>query len=449
MSKTLCPLPWIHYATRNNGHLRVCCHANVSSTQGALKVDDMALTTSNSTIEAARNCSTLKTIRQTMLNGEWASDCARCRREEANTLTSRRQMELEKWSALFDLQRAQDWTSPDGEIDSDRVPLVSYDLRFGNVCNLRCRMCGPTDSNAWYSDYIKLNNRTFFHDTHGRVELDTSKQNQAAYDWHSDPQFWENLALHIPAIQYLYLVGGEPLMINTHIDFLQQCVNSGHAQNIELEYNTNMTVLPEKVLALWPHFKSVRIGVSLDGIGAVNEYIRYPSSFKKIVQNVRTIEALQARNIRLWFAPTVQVLNVFHLTEMIEWVLRENFDFINVSGKKRALAFHILHNPPYYSIQALPVALKELAREKILSYLREKTVEPQHSALWQGTQKNLHSIIQFMMAKDQSQHWEMFLQETQALDRIRHQEFSKAAPEIYHYLKNTPAAAGAKESPLF
>lgn len=430
MSKTLCPLPWIHYATRNNGHLRVCCHANVSASQGALTNEGVALTANNSSMALSRNSETLKSVRQTMLRGEWPRDCARCQKEETGTLTSRRQMELDKWSRLFNLERAQQWTAEDGSIDTESVPLVSYDLRFGNICNLRCRMCGPTDSNSWYGDYVKVNNRTFFHDTHGRVELDTSKTNQGAYNWHSDPQFWANLEKHISGIEYLYLVGGEPLMITHHIDFLERCVSSAHAAHIDLEYNTNMTVLPEKVLALWPHFKSVRIGVSLDGIGSVNEYIRYPSSFSRIIANVRAIEKLKAPNIRMWFAPTVQIFNIFHLTDMIDWVLQENFDFMNVAGKKRALAFHLLHNPPYYSIQSLPTPLKELARERIHTYLQTKTVSPHHSFLWEGTKKNLESIASFMCAKDQSRHWPLFLSETLALDKIRKQNYLHICPEL-------------------
>lgn len=442
-------MPWIHYATRNNGHLRVCCHANVSASQGALKNEDLTLSSTNITIAEARNCTTLKEIRQTMLRGQWPSDCGRCRKEETNTLTSRRQMELEKWANVFDAGRAQAWTSDDGAIDTTAVPLVSYDLRFGNVCNLRCRMCGPTDSNAWYSDYIKVNNRSFFHDTHGRVELDTSKANQSAYNWHEDPKFWNNLEQHISGIEYLYLVGGEPLLISKHIDFLEYCVSSGHAGHIDLEYNTNMTALPEKVLSLWPYFKNVRVGVSLDGVGAVNEYIRYPSSFRKIIENVRKIESLKAKNIRLWFAPTVQIFNIFHITDMIDWVLSENFDFITVAGKKRALAFHLLHNPPYYSIQSLPHGLKLQAKQKIQEYIRNKFVPTSLESLWQGTQKNLNSIVQFMDAKDQSHHWELFMQETQALDRIRKQSVFDLFPELALEFKKTPAAAGAKESPLF
>lgn len=426
----------------------MCCHANVSRAQGALKIGEMTLSTTNSSIEESRNSDTLKSIRSTMLRGEWATDCARCQNEESAGLTSRRKMELEKWAPLFTPELAQQWTHDDGSIDTNTVPLVSYDLRFGNLCNLRCRMCGPTDSNAWYSDYMKVNKRAFFHDTHGRVELDTSKLNQNAYDWHSDPQFWKNLEIHIAGIEYLYLVGGEPLLIANHIDFLEHCVSSNHANHIELEYNTNLTILPEKILHLWPHFRSVRIGVSLDGVGAVNEYIRYPSSFSKIIQNVRTIESLKTKNIRLWFAPTVQIFNIFHLTEMIDWVLAENFDFINVVGKKRALAFHILHNPPYYSIQALPDQLKKLAASRIYEYLKRKTVSEHHTNLWQGTRKNLESILKFMVAKDQSHHWPLFVEETRALDALRKQSCRHISPDLDLEHGQTPTERNSVESPV-
>lgn len=431
MSNTLCPLPWIHYATRNNGNLRVCCHANVSSTQGTLKSDEgIPLTTTNVPIKESRNAKALKQIRKTMLEGAWPKDCSRCQKEESNNLTSRRQMETEKWSALFNKEAAEAWTNEDGSISPDEVPLVSYDLRFGNVCNLRCRMCGPTDSNSWYSDYVKLNNRTFFDDTHGRVSLDSTKNNQDAYSWHNAIEFWQNMEDHIASIQYLYLVGGEPLLIPNHIEFLEYCVRSGHANHIELEYNTNMTALPDKVLELWPNFKGVKIGVSLDGIDEVNDYIRYPSIFNKVIQNVRKIESLSTNNIRLWFAPTVQIFNIFHLPQMIDWVLKENFNFVNTPGKKRALAFHILHNPSFYSIQTLPPQLKQQAKEDLEHYMNSKTVAPEHTFLWEGTKKNIKAIIDFMTAKDQSNQFDQFLRETVALDVIRKQSFITICPQL-------------------
>lgn len=448
MSKTLCPLPWIHYATRNNGSLRVCCHANVSSSQGTLRDSEgQLLSTSNSQINDSRNSQTLKDIRTTMLKGEWPKDCSRCQKEESNQLTSRRQMETDKWTSLFNPQKAREWTQDDGSIDVDTVPLVSYDLRFGNVCNLRCRMCGPTDSNSWYSDYVKVNHRTFFDDTHGRVHLDSSKTNQDAYNWHNRIEFWQDMEKHIANIEYLYLVGGEPLLIPNHIDFLEYCVSSGHASHIELEYNTNLTALPDKVLQLWPHFKLVKVGVSLDGIHEVNEYIRYPSVFHKVIHNVRTIENLKAQNIRLWLAPTVQIFNIFHLPRMIDWVFAENFEFLKTRGKKRALAFHILHNPSFYSIQTLPLDLKEIAREQLQSYIRTKNVPVQYEDLWLGTVKNLNAIIDFMMAKDQSEQFELFLRETTALDVIRKQSYLTICPELALYKKGACPETGAQRVP--
>lgn len=339
-------------------------------------------------------------------------------------------METEKWAKHFNPQKAAEWTKPDGSIDTLEVPLVSYDLRFGNLCNLRCRMCGPTDSSSWYSDYIKVNNRTFFEDTHGRVALDDSKYNQNAYDWHNNIEFWQNMEKHIASIEYLYLVGGEPLLIPNHLGFLNYCVESGHASHIELEYNTNMTTLPEKVLALWPHFKAVKIGVSLDGVGPVNDYIRHPSVFSKIVANIKKIESLSCKNIRLWLAPTVQIFNIFHLPELIDWVLNEDFQFINTPGKKRALAFHILHSPAFYSIQTLPLNLKLQAKRKIEDYITQKIIPKEKEFLWAGTVKNLLSIIDFMMAKDKSHLFDLFLKETQSLDAIRDQNFLDICPEF-------------------
>ena len=106
-----------------------------------------------------------------MLKGEHPEQCIRCQTEEANGIISRRTYETSNWKDSISFEKAAQMTSQEGYLDRSKNPIIHYDLRFGNRCNLKCRMCGPTDSDSWYSDTVKVWGANTFKDSHGQVEL--------------------------------------------------------------------------------------------------------------------------------------------------------------------------------------------------------------------------------------------------------------------------------------
>ena len=257
MSKTFCPIPWIFQAVRNNGDIRVCCQANVTPNQGVVRhPDGTSFNAGRDQFDEAKNAELMKSIRKNMLDGVWSEECGRCQQEEQAGLESRRMYELRAWD--YSLADAQKDTQPDGTIT---VRSSYYDLRFGNLCNLACRMCGPTDSHTWYEQWTEYHGSNKYQDTHGEVELKRNEKGRlytTDYDWHNSESFWEQIEMNIPYIQHVYMAGGEPMMIERHYEFLKKCIGSGHAKNITIEYNTNMTSLPPRVLEMWKEFKQIR-----------------------------------------------------------------------------------------------------------------------------------------------------------------------------------------------
>lgn len=279
MSKPLCPLPWIHISQRNNGHFRVCCHADNKVDRGLLLNENgQPLHASSTTLDDVRNSQGLKDIRKAMIQGEWHKQCRQCHREELSGVRSARQNELDRWQEHWDISAAISTTSDNGTIDLDKSALLSADIRLGNVCNLKCRMCGPMDSRAWYSDYEKLYRVGHFKDTQGKVVFTDQNKNDP-YMWFEDQNFWDELFTQKESLRSLYLVGGEPLLIEKHFDFLERLVSSGVSKNIELIYNTNLTRLTDQTLDIWKEFGKVNVGVSVDGVSSANDYIRPPSRF--------------------------------------------------------------------------------------------------------------------------------------------------------------------------
>ncbi len=177
-------------------------------------VNGQALNAATANLAEARNAPLLKDVRQAMLEGRWHSACTRCETEEKSGIRSRRIYETEIWQKQLNAERAVRSTRCDGEIEPDQFPLAHLDIRFGNLCNLKCRSCGPTDSSKWYSDYKKLWGAKFressvqvtLHDEQGRIVPSPD-----LYTWYESPNFWSQLDQVMPGIRQLYLVGGEPL----------------------------------------------------------------------------------------------------------------------------------------------------------------------------------------------------------------------------------------------
>lgn len=436
--KTFCPIPWIFQAVRNNGDIRVCCQANVTENQGVVrKKDNSPYNASIDDMEEARNASLMKEIRKNMLQGEWSIECGRCKQEEESGLNSRRQYELENWK--FNIEDAKLITDQDGTITSNKK-IEYYDLRFGNLCNLACRMCGPTDSHTWYEQWTDYHGSNEYKDTHGKVKLIRNENGRlytSDYDWHGSESFWQQLEANIPDIRHVYMAGGEPMMIERHYEFLQKCINLGHSKNMILEYNTNMTNLPNRVLEMWNKFKQVRIGASIDGIGDVIEYQRWPLKWDQAYKNLKKLDeyAQNNSNIFCWLACTVTAYNVWHIPKFMKWKLDESgFKKINSTIKRPIITHHVAHGPKRVNVRLLPSDLKN-----DLSKFYEISVQEFKNSYNENIAKNaeliLNGILKYMNSGDYSDKLPEFIKFTKYLDEVRSHNILDIVPEYKELFK--------------
>ena len=437
MTDTWCPIPWNFQAIRSNGDVRVCCQANITKNKGVLrKQDGVAYNAARDDLIAARNSDLIKIMRKNMMNGIWSDECKRCQIEEESGLVSRRNYEHDRWPNLRK-EDVQPYTSEDGTIDTIALPVEYYDLRFGNFCNLGCRMCGPTDSTGWYDDWVALTGSTEFEDTHGIETL--YKQNgkwvSDSYGWHNSVSFWHQIETNANNVRHVYMAGGEPLLIERHYEFLERCVESGAAKNMLIEYNTNMTSVPNRVLSLWKNFKQIQVGASIDGYGKVLEYQRYPAEWDKVWRNIQKVDS-NGGNIFAWFAYTVTVYNVLHMPDFMKWKLSESgVSRFNCTKKRPIVTHHVAHNPPHLNIRILPTSYKELVSAKFEEFHQwvidnqfEQSVIDQSASI-----KN--SVLGYMNSQNlHEDNWEEFKRYTKSLDKIRGQNIADVVPELSEYL---------------
>ena len=398
-------------------------------------------------LNEARNCSMLKQARLDMLEGIWPQACKRCEDEEAAGIRSRMQYERERWDKLFDVEQAHKNTKADGSINTDKLPVVFYDLRFGNLCNLKCRMCGPTDSSQWYDEQVKMFGNTY-QDTQGIVELVQDEKGRYKpkidlYNWYENSAFWEQLEANITDIRHLYLVGGEPLMIDQHYEFLQKCIDRNESHHITLEYNTNITNIPERAWNIWKYFEKIEIGASVDGVGKIVEYIRHPAKWRILERNMRRLDDAEG-NFKMWLAPTIGILNSRHLPDMIIWVLEQNFKLINAQSWKPPVTPHPLHHPKWLNIKILPPEAKkeiteyyEICKPRIRELIFSQTDKgpEKKEELYSKTIALLDNYAIFMNNDDWSELLPKFWELNTKLDNIRGESLENAVPELYNLIK--------------
>lgn len=436
MNNTFCPIPWNFQAIRANGDLRVCCQANVTKNQGVIRKDDgTAYNAGRDSLVDARNNNMLKIMRLNMLNGVWNDECGRCRSEEENGLNSRRQYEQRNWKLTVEQARSK--TKEDGSIDIDECPVVYYDLRFGNFCNLKCRMCGPTDSSAWYDDWIELTGSNKFKDTSGIMEIKETKKGLQveAFNWPEYEPFWEQLEANIHNIEHVYFAGGEPMLIERHYDFLERCVEKDAAKHIVVEYNTNMSTLPSRVTNLWKQFKQVRVGASVDGFGSVVEYQRHPAKWDKIYKNLQVLDQLP-NNVFSWLAFTVTAYNVNHMVDFMKWKLIESgFKRINPSLLKPIVTHHVAHHPKHLNVRVLPTKFKQDVTKKFDEFNQWVIDNNFNSNIIEQAESISKGIINYMNSESYYEtEWDHFVKYTRGLDKIRNESLVNVEPMFRDYI---------------
>ena len=451
MNKTLCPIPWMSTSLRANGDIRVCCQAQHGPTGGILKdKNGEAYNARTADLKQVRNSELSKEIRRYMMNGEWHPECVRCQTEMDSGMNARIDYENKIWieRGEFSWEELLNKTLPDGTIQADEINCSFYDVRFGNLCNLKCRMCGPTDSSMWYEDQVKLWGDSY-KDSHGKVTLVQNAKGKYEpetdlYNWHESNHYWVQMDSNIEEIRKLYIVGGEPLMIDRHYEFLQKCVDQDCAKNIIVEYNTNMTNIPERAWNIWKHFKQVNIGASVDGVGDIQYYMRPPSHFNKIHENLLQVSQAEG-NFKVWIAATINVFNVLHFPEFMEWILLNKIPRVNDDDWRPIITPHPLHGPKFYNIRMLPLWAKDHIKQKYEEYKPRLLKIIDESDFTEERKKSsrrdavglLDQYVDYMYAKDFSEHLPRFWHATRRLDGIRGHNIETAIPELYELLKET------------
>ncbi len=399
-SNTFCIYPWTHLHAYPTGEAYPCCGAEPKS--GPL--GDCR----KSTLKEIWNSNGMKKLRTDMLSETRNPACTRCYEQEKSGFFSMRNSANKHLGHHI---AKVDKTNVDGSVDD--FEMVYWDIRFSNLCNLKCRSCGYIFSSQWHSDQVKLLK------DHGP---DFAKKTKVLnYAGRTQTDIWEQLIPHLDYVEQVYFAGGEPLMMEEHYKILDELERRGRF-DVRLIYNTNFTKTRLKdrtVFDYWKRFQSVAVGASLDAMGPRAEYIRKGTVWHEIQHN-REMMLEICPEVDFYISPTLSIMNAWHLPDFHkDWVER---------GLIRAqdLNVNILQDPVHYRIDIAPMKYKQRLRIKFEEHL--EWLRPQDHL--QRAAVGFESAIKFMMATDNTALLSKFWEKTRELDAIRREDIYTAIPEI-------------------
>jgi len=374
-----CVLPWVSLEASPIGTVRPCCLATEEIRDNLGNKFDL----NNASLNDITNSNDMNRMRKAFLNG-WKPDvCKRCWSEEDAGRTSKRMHTLDRLKDI--LKKETIWTE-------DPKDLYFLDLKLGNICNLKCRICGSWSSSTYAGEELKVlpksERKTSFH---------REMVQKGAWPRNSET-FWKDLKEHVDTIRYLEFTGGEPFMIKEHFEFLNTLIDMNVSQNIEIHYNTNGTIYPKEAENIWYHFKHVEIAFSIDATKERFEYQRTEAKWNEVEANIAKFKTLreQFTNISLQVCSTINIFNVMYLDELAEWIDKQGFDFVY---------WNMLHDAPVHSIISLPKEAKKIVYNKLVNSNSNHVEEFKRTA-------------DFMMQREGVSHYDLLL-DIKRIDRRR------------------------------
>lgn len=378
----ICILPWIHLAIFPGGHVLHCCQRSENfyiDKLGSQKLQDVF------------NHEKMKGIRRDFVEGRIPESCRSCIESESQGAISWRIKVNQRFKRQYDHMKECGFP-----IEVPLSKLCYLDLRFSNVCQSSCRICGPHFSTAWNRDAVFL--------CHDQKEL-------VLNTFSNCENFKEDLYHQANDLEEIYFSGGDPLLHIEHVDLLKYLVEA-HLTKIKLCYNTNLPNISDEHLHLWSHFSEVVLSISVDATEKRGEYIRKGQKWKELWDKIDFLKK-HAPHIDISFSVTLSIYNAFSITELFDYLLEKGCPSDSIS-------LNLLTTPKFLSVRNLPDQMKKQVRDNFILFQNEK----------QGTLKCIfNSAIAELEKESDPKQLQNFKKFNERLDLFRNENFLDVFPE--------------------
>lgn len=403
-SKHFCVLPWIHFHAWPDKRVLPCCIADsdspVSEITDEIEIIDLM------------NSDEFKKMRTAMLNDEPYEACTRCYElEDRGMWTLRNSQNLVRGEDALEL--IED-TQEDGTIEEFK--LLYMDMRFSNLCNFKCRSCGPGCSNLWGDEELKRVGEEHFNTKFGRTNTLVTNN--------GDGNFMRKLKPYLKDVQECYFAGGEILVTPEHYECLDHWIEQGLQDNVKLNYTTNMSILDYKGKQLfdyWEQFPNVEVWASLDAMGEVAEVVRAGTKWDKVEHNLKQIRD-NMPHVNLQITPTISIWNVFEYWKLFDY-LYEN----DLVSKDIAPRVNVLTYPDYANISILPDYIRMRLIKKYKEYVKRYEDNEDMLEIMNGFRIIVQTLYK---GNEDKEKLKKFFEDQQTVDRVRNENLLEVIPEL-------------------
>lgn len=403
-NKTFCMAPWTHTYLSPQTERRMCCASRepAQSFKQYIDTGNEAKEYRPLTLKEHWNSDHMKSVRLRMMAGEELSECEVCDHKLLNTNVYR-----SYWNQLFKHKVDEAFDSTD-ETGATTMPTISFDYRFNNLCNFKCRMCGDMLSSSWEAESRKHN--TWNKESQPWMASPLREQITKFQDTQVVQEFVE--AIETKTIKEIYWCGGEPLMWDMHWKAMQRIIELGFAKEVYVRYNTNLSRISfkgTKLFDLLPQFQDWQICSSLDGTGEVGEYIRDGLNYEQWLQNFKEGMAVAktSREMRLDYTITMpgllELKNMFDLSRELDTEILTKVMFT-------------FSDDEILSPLALPKELLHTLIDEALVYMEPLATRKQRSLI--DVLKNMRQRETFIATRKGKERQER-------IDKIRRQDITK------------------------
>ena len=403
-NNTFCMAPWTHTYLSPQTERRLCCASRepAQSFKQYIDTGNDAKEYKPLTLKEHWNSDHMKSVRLRMMAGEELSECEVCDHKLLNTDVYR-----SYWNQLFKDRVDEAYDSTD-ETGATTMQTISFDYRFNNLCNFKCRMCGDMLSSSWEAESRK--NKTWTKESQPWMASPLREQIIKFQDTQVVQEFVE--AVETKTIKEIYWCGGEPLMWDMHWKAMQRIIELGFAKEVYVRYNTNLSRTSfkgTKLFDLLPQFQDWQICSSLDGTGEVGEYIRDGLNYEQWLRNFKEGMAVAktSREMRLDYTITMpgllELKNMFDLSRELDTEILTKVMFT-------------FSNDEILSPLSLPKELLHTIIDEALAYMEPLATRKQRALI--DVIKNLKNRETFTPTKKGKQRQE-------SIDKIRRQDITK------------------------
>ena len=413
--KHFCVLPWVHFHAWPDKRVMPCCIADSDMPTSEIRNDESIIQMMNS--------EKYNDLRSKMMKDEAVPECKRCYDLETMGEWTMRQSHNRR-RGLDYVDYISDVTNDDGSLKEFQMKYM--DIRFSNICNMKCRSCGPSCSSLWSQEFLEQRGKEVFEEyfpkSNGKIVINNN----------DDMTLMAKLKPYLDDVTEVYFAGGEIIITQEHYECLDYWIENGLTDQVELTYTTNFSTLKYKknvdLIEYWKKFPQLKIWASLDAHGEVAECIRAGTDWEKVVRNIRDVKE-QVPHAQFQITPTISIWNIFDFPDFWDYMVDNGFIDVATSSPR----FNLATNPWYANIMILPQSTKRRLAELYRVYQER---HKDNHAIYNGFKMIIYNLTVGDENKGGILEFKKFNEE---LDSYRDEKFEDIVPaikEVYEWAQS-------------